>query len=250
MPVPAIEYPAVATGEPQRMSAAIITGYAAALRRRLFGMRAGAIAVRELAARTKRMVVNHQRMRIAWDLEHDVRDDEGRPVLGICEHDPDAPETVMISVNGARLIDRPEVFRSTAVHELAHAIFDMPSAFGRRVRKTFRTLAAESQSARAAPIDWTEWRADEFMGAFLVPLDRLARAVAKQAGTMDIPFRWRSGANGLPIPYLDIEPDAEPLGWFVDSLAEAFGISPAFMTVRLKKGGLIGRPPQADSRRR
>jgi Zn-dependent peptidase ImmA (M78 family) len=244
-----IDYPACISGEPRRMNAAVLAAQAIAVRRGLLGMRVKPFEVGELAARAARFVINGRRMRIAWDIEHEVFDDAGKPVLGVCEYDPDAPETVMISINGERLGGQPEVFRSTAVHELAHAIFDMPAAFGRRVRKTFRTLAAETQPVRGGPIDWTEWRADEFMGAFLVPLDGLARAVAKQAGTMEMPFRWHTGPNGLPVPCIDVEPTAEPLGWLIETLAEAFGVSPAFIAVRLKKCGLIGRLRQADSRR-
>lgn len=248
MLIPAIEYPTFATGEPQRLGADAIAGYAAALRRQLFGLRATPIDVHGLAARTERMAVNRRRMRIAWDLEHDVQDDEGRPALGICEHDPEAPETVMISLNGERLADHPQLLRSTAVHELAHAIFDMPAALGGTARKTFRTLAAEA--APRAPIDWAEWRADAFMGAFLVPPDRLARAVARQAGAMEIPFRWRTGTNGVPMPFLDIDPHSESVDWLIDALAESFGVNPAFITVRLKKGRFFGCRARANERGR
>jgi hypothetical protein len=59
------------------------------------------------------------------------------------------------------------------------------------------------------------------MGAFIVPLDRLANAVARQAGAMDMPFRWRTGPNGLPM-----HRDADMIDCLVESLAESFGVSP------------------------
>ena len=248
MPI-VIDYPATAAGEPRPMNAAFLGGRAGALRRELFGVRAGPIEVAELAAKTKRLVVNGRRMRIAWDIEHDVRDNKGKPVLGLCEVDADAPDTVMISISGARLIDRPELFRSTAVHELAHAIFDMPAALGRKSRKAVYASGAETPSVGGGRIDWTEWRANEFMGAFLVPVQQLARALAKQAGAMGIPLRWRSGPGGLPVPLLDLDACTEAAGWVVDALAELFGVSPDFMAVRLKKGGFIARRAYANDRR-
>lgn len=243
-----IDYPTSATGEAGRMSGETLARYAGELRRQLFGMRTRPVEVDELARKTKRLAVNGRRICLAWDIEHEVEDHQGKPVLGICDVDPDAPDTVMISINGPRLVDRPGVFRSTAVHELAHAIFDMPAVLG-KTRKAFQT-SAETAAIAGGPIDWTEWRADAFMGAFLVPLSRLAHAVAKEAGALEIPFRWRSAApNGMPIPFLDIDPNAEAVGWLMDSLTEAFGVTPAFIAVRLKKGGLIGRPRANDGRR-
>jgi len=55
---------------------------------------------------------------VAWDIDHPVHDDDGEPVLGVCEHDPAEPGTVMISLNGELLRDQPELLRSTAIHEL------------------------------------------------------------------------------------------------------------------------------------
>jgi hypothetical protein len=34
-----------------------------------------------------------------WDAAHPVHDEAGEPVLGVCEHDPQEPATVMISLN-------------------------------------------------------------------------------------------------------------------------------------------------------
>jgi hypothetical protein len=62
------------------------------------------------------------------------------------------------------------------------------------------------------------------MGAFIVPLDRLANAVARQASAMAMPFRWRTGPNGLPLPSCD----ADMIDCLVESLADSFGVSPAF----------------------
>ena len=234
-----IKYPTTATGEAGRMSGETLARHAAGLRRQLFGMRSKPAEVEELAGKTRRLVINGRQICLSWDIEHELEDHYGKPVLGICDVDPDAPDTVMISINGPRLVDRPGVFRSTAVHELAHAIFDMPAVLGKS-RKAFQA-SVEAATVRGAPIDWTEWRADAFMGAFLVPFDRLARAIAKEAGALGIPFRWRSAPSGLPVPFLDVDPNAEAVGWLIDLLAEIFGVTPAFIAVRLKKAGLVGR---------
>jgi hypothetical protein len=183
--------------------------------------------------------------------------------LGVCENDPELPDTVMISVNASLLAHQPEVIRSTAAHEFAHAIFDMPAILqagpawlaahgnaqigvadfggGGNIRRTFRTSVAPAIAKPGAPIDWVEWRADEFMGAFLVPADKLARVLPKHASALDLPFRWRAAPDGRSVPFVDLDPSEGTLGLLVDDLAEAFGVTAAFMSVRLAKGGFIGR---------
>jgi hypothetical protein len=133
------------------------------------------------------------------------------------------------------------VIRSTAAHEFAHAIFDMPAAMGGNIRRTFRTSVAPAIAKPGAPIDWVEWRADEFMGAFLVPADKLARVLPKHASALDLPFRWRAAPDGRSVPFVDLDLSEGTLGLLVDDLAEAFGVTAAFMSVRLAKGGFIGR---------
>lgn len=241
-----ISYPAFPSGEPHRLNTIALGLQAGALRQQLFGFLKGPLDVRSLAARTTTLVVNERRMRVAWDFDHEVRDEKGKRIFGLCEHDPEIPDLVMIGIDGPSLAERAEVCRSTAVHELAHAIFDMPAVLG-KARKAFQTAV---HSATAQPgVDWSEWRADTFMGAFLAPLDQLSRAVVKQAAAMNIGVRWRSAENGRSTPSLDVDPNAYEIDWLVDALAEAFGLTPAFMAVRLKKGGFIGSRPQAKHRR-
>ena len=79
------------------------------------------------------------------------------------------------------------------------------------------------------------------MGAFLVPADKLARLLPKHAGALDLPFRWRAAPDGRSVPFVDLDPSEGTLGLLVDDLAEAFGVTAAFMSVRLAKGGFIGR---------
>ena len=79
------------------------------------------------------------------------------------------------------------------------------------------------------------------MGAFLVPADRLARVLPKYASALELPFRRRGAPDGRSIPFVDLDPSEGALGLLVDDLAEAFGVTAAFMAVRLAKGGFIGR---------
>ncbi len=77
-------------------------------------------------------------------------------MLGVCEHDPQEPATVMISLNGELLGCQPEMLRSTAAHELGHAIFYMPAAVAKGSARAFRSGVIAARDA--APIDWREWR--------------------------------------------------------------------------------------------
>jgi hypothetical protein len=237
----AIAYPSTAAGDPHRLSAQKIASIASDIRSRLFGIQPRPVDVPALIAKTARLVVNGRPLTLSWGLDRPIHDENGHEALGVCENDPELPDTVMISVNASLLAHQPEVIRSTAAHEFAHAIFDMPAAMGGNIRRTFRTSVAPAIAKPGAPIDWVEWRADEFMGAFLVPADKLARVLPKHASALDLPFRWRAAPDGRSVPFVDLDPSEGTLGLLVDDLAEAFGVTGAFMSVRLAKGGFIGR---------
>ena len=237
----AIAYPSTAAGDPHRLSAQKIASIAGEIRSRLFGIQPRPVDVAALIAKTARLLVNGKPITLSWGLDRPIHDENGHEALGVCENDPELPDTVMISVNVSLLAHQPEVIRSTAAHEFAHAIFDMPAAMGGNIRRTFRTSVAPAIAKPGAPIDWVEWRADEFMGAFLVPADKLARVLPKYASALDLPFRWRAAPDGRPVPFVDLDPSEGTLGLLVDDLAEAFSVTAAFMSVRLAKGGFIGR---------
>ena len=238
-PVIVVEYPTTAGGEPARMSAAQVYEVAAAVRRQIGGFPKKPPAFKAIVGRTRSVSVNGRRLRLLWDIGGEVRDDRGRRVLGACMHDPGGPpNTVMIRVNGEHLKGQPEVIRSTAVHEFAHAIFDMPGVLGES-RRVFRTIA-EPTASKGNVLDWSEWRANEFMGGFLVPWDRLSRAVAAQAAVLGLRFRWRERA-GKVMSVISAEPQDERVGWLIDHLAEAFGVTPRFMATRLRKGRFLGQ---------
>lgn len=233
-----VEYPCFASGEPRRLAANTVGAVATALRQRLAGVVARPLDVDALMRRTKRLQVNGRVLNVAWDIDHSVHDDGGEAVLGVCEHDPAEPGTIMISLNGEVLQDQPELLRSTAVHELGHAVFDMPAALTAGSARAFRS--GLKAPAKDAPIDWREWRADEFMGAFLAPRRQLARAFAREASAFGAAIRWKV-INEIPTPYVA----ANDVGWpaidaIAGALAEEFGVTSAFIGVRLRKYGLVG----------
>ena len=232
-----VQYPCFPSGEPRRISASVIAALAAALRTDLFGAVVRPLDVPSLTRRTANLSVNGTRLRIAWDCAHAVHDCEDRPVLGICEHDPEEPGTVFVSVNGTLLEGQPELMRSTAVHELGHAIFDMPAAVERQKTQTFssRLHSATDELQQS----WREWRADEFMGAFLAPRHPLARAFARCLRECGAEPRWRL-AGDSPSPFVRVRSiNACAFDAILDSLAEQFGVSQAFIGIRLKKYGFI-----------
>lgn len=227
-----VDYPCFASGEPRRMAASAIWNVAAAVRRRLAGAGAKPLDVLAIMRGTERLCVNAREMRVAWDIDHAVHDDGG-PVLGVCEHDPAEPGMAMISLNTETLADRPELLRSTAAHELGHAIFDMPAA----MRGGARHARVTDRPARSAPIDWREWRANEFMGALLVPAVPMRNALLRHASEAGIRPRWAAAAGG-PVPVI-AGPDA--IDFIADELALDFGVSPAFIAVRLRKYGFVSK---------
>jgi hypothetical protein len=112
----------------------------------------------------------------------------------------------------------------------------MPAAIGKGAGRAFRSRIGSRPEG--APIDWREWRADEFMGAFLTPPRQLARAFAREAGELGLQLRWR----GTEIPTPSLSPGA--VGWstidgIAGSLAEQFGVSESFIGVRLRRYGLV-----------
>jgi hypothetical protein len=231
-----VEYPSFASGEPVRLSAEAIRTVGAELRRQLHGMVVRPLDPADLFRRAAKLRVNGRTLAIAWDVDHPVHDDDGDPVLGVCEHDPQEPAEVMISLNADLLTDQPALLRSTAAHELGHAIFDMPAAMAKGTARAFRSRA--EARAPEAPIDWREWRADEFMGAFLTPRRQLTHAFKREASGYGLQLRWRSGH--VPTPWLS----AAAVGWSVidaitGALAEEFGVSESFMGVRMRKYGLV-----------
>jgi len=81
------------------------------------------------------MVVNDRPIRADWDFDHVVHDEDGKPVLGICETDPAAPGLALVSVNPAIVTHHPDLALSTLAHEVGHVVFDVPAALGQQARR-------------------------------------------------------------------------------------------------------------------
>jgi hypothetical protein len=232
-----IRYACRASGEPAGLNGAAIRAIATETRRLLSGPAPRPLDLPALARRTAAIRINGRALAIAWDWDHAVHDPDGAAVLGCCETDPGEPGMILISLNGALLAHQPELLRSTAAHEFAHAIFDMPAAMAGQAPPAYRLHAAPP--AR----DWREWRADEFMGEFLAPRAQLAKALAREAGVLGVELTWRAPGD---VPAPAIAPDQpEAIDAIVSALAHRFGVSESFIAVRLARNGFIernGRP--------
>jgi hypothetical protein len=123
----AIAYASTAAGDPHRWSAQTIGRIASDIRTRLFGVQPKPIEVAVLIARTTRLAVNGKPITLSWSLDRPIHDEKGHEALGVCENDPELPDTVLISINASLLAHQPEVIRSTAAHESR-----MPSSTCRR----------------------------------------------------------------------------------------------------------------------
>jgi hypothetical protein len=234
-----VNYPRGRGGEPARLAAHEVRAIAVDLRRRLFGAAIRLVEVDELVRKASRMVINGREVEISWDLDNPVVDPEGAQVLGVCEHDPDVPDTAIIALNAKLVRDFPELRRSTAGHELGHAVFDMPAAIASGRGRVFRLHAQGFGPTKAR--DWREWRADEFMGAFLMPPAMAGKVVAQLAGEIGVPLRWvRLTGTDQAVPALASH-SFDAVESIVLGAAERFGVSPAFAAVRLKRYGMIGR---------
>lgn len=166
--------------EPKRLRAEEIWARGEAARTQIFGLTPRPkIDLARLIKRSRQIRVNGLAFETHWELGRPVVDDAGNPVMGAVEHDESWPEAAMIYLNGDEIGDRDDLGRSTAAHELGHAVFDTPSwiqrsrqrslPFGRHEQPERRFQPAPNTQAPRETIDWREWRANEFMGAFLAP---------------------------------------------------------------------------------
>lgn len=236
--------------EPRPMKAQEIWTFAGDIRRQVLGSaHRRAADVREVADRTGSLLVNGVAFALVWDFDNAVHDEDGRPVMGVCEHDPNEPGQVMISINGAEVGSRPEIERSTALHELGHALFDMPAAvhaerqlcleFGDEPRRrVFRIVSPGRDPKR--PMDWREWRANEFMGAFLAPPEPFHRQLVRLANAAGLSLVHRPALGKAGLPVVDGR-KTSGIGFdqVVDLLADEFGVSREFARVRIGKYRLL-----------
>lgn len=239
--------------EPRPVPALVIGQIAEAVRQQIVGeSRRPKIDVARVIARARHMTVNGVSFETHWEFGGTVADDMGNPVMGAIEHSDARPEAATIHLNGEVIGDREDLVRSTALHELGHAVFDTPSWIQRARQCQLRFGAADPMperrfqsvtraaepSAGNSGIDWREWRANEFMGTFLAPRRLLHLHMHKRAAALGIPMVDPPDDMTLPIVHQDRAGfDAiEALGV---ELAEIFGVSVPFIMLRLHKYRLL-----------
>ncbi|MGD9882947.1 MAG: ImmA/IrrE family metallo-endopeptidase [Reyranella sp.] len=84
-------------------------------------------------------------------------------------------------------------------------------------------------------MDWREFRANEFMGALLVPRELLHRALVRGSIGLGLTLRDRGGSE----PVLDRFFDLARFDGLLIELGERFGVSAEFIECRLKRYGLV-----------
>ena len=167
-----VAYPCVRGSlEPRALTARQIWTIAEQVRRQ-FLPRYGkpSVDVDRLMLASRSMKVNGIAVAAHWDFNRQVRDKDGREALGMTEVNRALPGVVMISLNTELIAERDYLKRSTLAHELGHALFDGPSMLRTAGQPAFCMVTPdEAHLATRTSGDWREFRANEFMGALLVP---------------------------------------------------------------------------------
>jgi Zn-dependent peptidase ImmA (M78 family) len=241
--------------EPKRLRAQEIWAIGEAARAQVCGTtQRPKLDVMRVIRRSRQLSVNGLAFETHWELGRAITDDAGNPVMGAVEHDESWPEAAMIYLNGEEIGDRDDLSRSTAAHELGHAIFDTPSWIQRSRQRSlpfgphgpsperrFQLASTSETSGQASPtigIDWREWRANEFMGAFLAPRHLLHRHMHKRASALGLPMTGTERADDLPV-INGRKAGFDAIETLAIDLAETFGVSIDFIQVRLRKYRLI-----------
>jgi len=227
------------SGAPRPLLAEALWAVAAQVRRQVMCRQKGfAVPVAALVAAADRVLANGQAITISWELGQPVHDGNGRAVLGVCETDPEVPGAALVSINGSLIAGRDDLAVSTAAHELGHVIFDVPAALGAPLRR-YRSVTPDPAALLDKRAVASERRANEFMGALLVPpvplhLRLLVHAHAERLRTVNAPHRGRPGSRVLAA-----ENPMEAIEGVIAALAIDFGVSERFIAVRLDRYGLI-----------
>jgi transcriptional regulator with XRE-family HTH domain len=253
-------------GEPSYLTHEAVGEVAARARAQLLPAGEDALPLATLAS-LDQLRVNGLAYSLWVSLDHPITDEQRQPVLGLCEYDPGCGEEA-ISLLVAPLSERlsAPLALSTFAHELGHAIFDGPAWLlaARRGPGLFDTPTADSAGRRtltrsASHLESTapgpgharladaerlaKYRANEFMGALLVPRAALATFALAQADAFGVPVQRVPDlfADHSATGQLAATTAAERAGLerLVRALAEHFRVNPAFIRVRLQRYGLL-----------
>ena len=247
-----------------------VEGIAVLARQQLVDANADAISLSVLRDISS-LKINGIQFALWVDTEHAVNDEQGNPVLGVCEFDPDAStDAAILSVSPVSETASEELVLSTFAHELGHAIFDAPSWIAAAAqgpglfddpselaRKAYRTTTRdaehlakqpEASAARNSEIErnvhFAELRANEFMGSLLVPRQHLYRAIEALAPKHGVTIhRSPSLDPELPGTTMRLTADGD-IGFFdmecmQKDLAKRFGVHRRFVQVRMERYGLL-----------
>jgi hypothetical protein len=268
------------TGEPLFAGNQVAECVARDVRQQLTGGNDRVLAIDlERLTRVRTIRVNDIGYEFEWSTDGPVTDEAGKPVLGICEVDPDGlPDAALIYVNPELVDGRSEILLSTGAHEMGHGIFEappwihaernaaMPSLFDGLERggqrRVLRTITpSESHLCATYPPGSKEFfqeaRANEFMGSLLTPRRLLSRQFAARCealGLRPVDFLARVSRTLLSPEPQPAGNDAEgrpgnlsflnlhrtlKLQQVVLLLARDFGVTRRFIEVRLKRYGLL-----------
>ncbi len=207
------------------------------------------------------LTINRLPFNLWVDTDHTPHDEQGAPVLGVCEFDPDgSPNTAIVSVTPVSPEVSEEVVRSTVSHELGHAIFDAPgwiTASTQRdlfdsvsdTRKAYRTTTQDANHMFRNPetslereVRFAEMRANEFMGSVLVPRNNLLQAVDELApqhrvGCLRENFLIDEISAGTP--RLIDEDHGRGIPSLQRNLAKRFGVHRRFIEVRMGRYQIV-----------
>lgn len=267
-----LRYDACTYSKPRYLSKAAIEAVATEARAQLLPNGADALTLEQLAAISE-LCINGLSYQLWVSLEHAVTDEAGQAVLGLCEFDPGcAADAISVLVSPVGEQRSPELVLSTFAHELGHAIFDAPAwmmaakqgpgLFEQACtsqRSAYRTATPDAEHLTAAPqaqrsalekeIRIAEFRANEFMGALLVPRERLVELAVAHAAAFDVGIESDGGLfdelHGAA-PRL-IEQGRLGFAGMANlqrKLATTFGVSPKFMRVRMQRYGLLTQAGQ------
>lgn len=227
------------TGAAKSLSLATVRAVAAQVRAQLPGIPGDRLALNagDLAVAVGRIEANRRRVSVVWYLAEDLYDEAGLPALGACQVEPDEPGIVYVLINRRMTADRPELAASTAAHELGHVIFDVPAMLGQPGSR-FRTATTPATFDRATFA--SERRANEFMGALLVPAARLHTRLLAYARCEGLRLTRALNWGRPASPVLARGNPPEAVAGIIAALAGDFGVSDRFISVRLEQYGLIG----------
>ena len=197
------------------------------------------------------------------DLEHSIHDDEHNEVFGLFEYAPQSSiDAVSVCVAPIESGLSAELQLSTLAHETGHAIFDGPALVAYHQNQPL-SIVRHADSVRAyrsvteskahlqkinnylpAHIRFAEFRANEFVGSLLVPRHLLWDVIMEEAPKHALEIQYEDTLFGATMDgnkrIVRSDVNFEMDCWtFTRVLAPHFGVSPAFIEVRMMRYGII-----------